>query len=78
MRFSPWSTSGSQKCIGAIPIFKASAMVASAAEVGLSISSKLHSPRVQAFVMLANNNKAEAVACVRKYFVAASTARGWC
>ena len=46
------------------------------AEVGLIISVKLHSPEVQAFVMLANNNKAEAVAWVMKYFVVASTARG--
>lgn len=53
-------------------------MVTSVAEVGLSISSKLHSPKLQAFVMLANKSKAEAVACVRKYFVVASTARGWC
>lgn len=48
------------------------------ADVGLSISSKLHSPDVQAFVILANKSRAEAVACVRKYFVVASTARGWC
>jgi len=48
------------------------------ADVGLSISIRLHSPEVQAFVALANNNKVEAVACVIKYFVVASTARGWC
>lgn len=28
--------------------------------------------------MLANRIVAAAVACVKKYFVAASTARGWC
>lgn len=36
-----------------------------------------HCPVIQAFVVLANNKVAAAAACVRKYLVAASTARGW-
>lgn len=37
-----------------------------------------HSPVNQALVRLANMIIAAAVAWTRKYFVAASTARGWC
>lgn len=36
-----------------------------------------HCPVSQALVVLANNSMAAAVACVRKYLVVASTARGW-
>lgn len=36
-----------------------------------------HCPVSQALVVLANNRVAAAVAWVKKYFVAASTARGW-
>lgn len=36
-----------------------------------------HWPVAQALVMLENSTRAEAAACVKKYFVAASTARGW-
>ena len=36
-----------------------------------------HSPVIQALVVLANKIMAAAVACVRKYLVVASTARGW-
>lgn len=36
-----------------------------------------HSPSIQALVVLANKIIAAAVACVRKYLVVASTARGW-
>lgn len=36
-----------------------------------------HWPVAQAFIILENSTRAEAAACVRKYFVAASTARGW-
>ena len=36
-----------------------------------------HCPVSQALVVLANKSIAAAVACVRKYFVVASTARGW-
>lgn len=36
-----------------------------------------HPPTVNALRMLENKIRAEAAACVRKYFVAASMARGW-
>ena len=36
-----------------------------------------HWPVSQALVVLANRSMAAAVACVKKYFVVASTARGW-
>lgn len=36
-----------------------------------------HCPVIQAFVVLAKRRVAAAAACVRKYLVAASTARGW-
>lgn len=78
IRSSPWSTSGSQKCSGASPIFNAKAIVVSVAEVGFSSSVRFHWPVVQAFVTLANSNRADAEAWVMKYFVVASTARGWC
>lgn len=77
-RLSPWSTSGSQKCMGAIPIFNARAIERSVAEPGLIISLIIHWPVSQAFIVPANRTRAEAVACVRKYFVVASVARGWC
>lgn len=78
VRSRPWSTSGSQKCIGASPIFMARAIVSVVSAVWLVISVRLHSPVVQAFMVLVNKIMVEAVACVRKYFVVASTARGWC
>lgn len=53
-------------------------MVIRAKAVGLDISWILHSPVVQALVVLANKIIAAAVAWVRKYLVVASTARGWC
>lgn len=36
-----------------------------------------HCPVSQALVVLANRSVAAAVACVKKYLVVASTARGW-
>lgn len=78
VRLSPWRTSGSQKCRGARPIFSARAIERSVADVWLVISVKPHWPVSQAFVVAANRRRAEAVACVRKYFVVASVARGWC
>lgn len=36
-----------------------------------------HCPLIQAFIELAKRIMAAAVACVRKYFVVASTERGW-
>lgn len=38
----------------------------------------VHSPVIHAFIIVENKIKAEAVACVKKYFVADSVARGWC
>lgn len=78
VKFSPCRTSGSQKCMGTRPIFKAKASVISVAEVGESMSVMFHCPVIQAFVVPANRRSAEAVACVRKYLVVASTARGCC
>lgn len=77
VRSSPCRTSGSQKCIGASPIFRAKAVVNIVLAMGLVRSLMLHSPVIQAFVVLANRIIAAAVAWVRKYFVVASTARGW-
>ena len=36
-----------------------------------------HCPVCHALVMLENRTRAEAVACAKKYLVAASMARGW-
>lgn len=44
--------------------------------MGCVMSLISHWPVSQAFVMLANRSVAAAVACVKKYFVAASVARG--
>lgn len=38
----------------------------------------VHSPVTHAFITVEDKIKADAVACVKKYFVADSTARGWC
>ena len=75
VRSSPWSTSGSQKCTGARPIFRARAMVS--IDAGKEWSWKLmsHWPVIQAFVVLANKIRAAAAAWVIKYLVVASTAR---
>ena len=77
MRSNPWSTSGSQACTGAKPIFSASAMIIIVVGRGCVICSILHCPVNQALVVLANRSIAAAVAWVRKYLVVASTARGW-
>lgn len=77
VRLSPWRTSGSQKCIGASPNLIARAMVIVEAGRGWESSRIFHSPVIQALVVLANRIMAAAVACVRKYFVVASTPRGW-
>lgn len=71
----PWSTSGSQKCSGANPSFIIRAKVKiiviwSRAEV------MVHCPVLHAFISAENRTIIEAVACVKKYFVAASIARG--
>lgn len=77
VRSNPCRTSGIQKCIGASPIFSAKAIINIVLAMGFDKSLMFHSPVIQAFVVLANKIIAAAVACVRKYFVVASTARGW-
>lgn len=73
----PCRTSGNQKWNGAIPSFMAMADVRIRQEVGCVIWVMSHCPMCHALVMLENRIKAEAVAWVRKYLVAASIARGW-
>lgn len=77
-RSRPCSTSGIQKCIGANPILSARAVITIVLAIGLNILFISHWPVIQAFVVLANKIIAAAVAWVKKYFVVASTARGWC
>lgn len=76
-RSNPCRTSGIQKCTGASPILSARAAVNIMLARGLDRLLMLHSPVIHAFVALANKIIAAAVACVKKYFVVASTARGW-
>lgn len=52
-------------------------MVIRVIEAGLVKLVMSHPPVIQALLMLENKIRAAAAACVRKYFVAASTARGW-
>lgn len=77
VRSRPCRTSGSQKCSGARPSFSASPIIAIVVAIGWDRWVMLHSPINQALVVLANRIVAAAVACVRKYLVVASTARGW-
>lgn len=74
----PCNTSGSQKCTGASPSFIAIAMVRRTFAVGFGEFMISQVPISHAFVVLENRIIAEAAACVKKYFVAASVARGWC
>lgn len=76
-RSNPCRTSGIQKCTGASPILSAKAATNIVLATGFDRSLMLHSPVAQAFVVLANRIIAAAVAWVKKYFVVASTARGW-
>lgn len=77
VKSSPWRTSGIHRCIGASPILSARAIITIVLARGLGISVIFHVPVNQAFVVPANKIIAAAVACVRKYLVEASTARGW-
>lgn len=77
VRSSPCSTEGSQKCIGARPSLRARAAIISVVEAWCDEWLMFHSPVIHAFIELANRMVAAAVACARKYFVVASTARGW-
>lgn len=77
IRSSPCRTSGSQACRGARPIFRARAVMAIEVIMGWAICCSSHCPVSHALVVLANRSMAAAVACVRKYLVVASIARGW-
>lgn len=77
IRGDPCRTSGNQKWNGTRPSLIAIAVVSSRHEVGWLSCVMSHWPVAQALVMLENRTRAEAAACVKKYFVAASTARGW-
>lgn len=74
----PCRTSGNQKCRGARPSFIASAIV-SMMQAGWFVNCVISQVLVDhALIVLANRSVAEAAAWVRKYFAAASVARGWC
>lgn len=74
----PCRTSGSQKCSGASPSFIDRAIV-NMMQADWLVSWKIsHVPVDQALIVLENRMVAEAAAWIRKYFVAASVARGWC
>ena len=73
----PCRTSGSQKWAGASPNFIARAIVRSVWAKGSSSCRMPHWPVAWAFITLENRIRADAAACVRKYFVEASVARGW-
>ena len=72
----PWVTSGTQKWKGESPSFMARAMVIIVIATGLNIFVMVHWPEYRRLMMMAIISIMEAVACVRKYFVAASVARG--
>lgn len=76
VRVTPWRTSGSQKWVGARPIFSARPVMAIVQAVGWVRCVISHCPEAQALVALANKIVAAAVACVKKYLVVASMARG--
>lgn len=76
VKLSPCRTSGNQKWKGASPSFIQIAMVIVAHERGLVKSKIDHSPVSQALFKLEKRRSADAAACVRKYFVEASMARG--
>lgn len=62
--------------MGASPIFNAKAVTAMEEAMGWESWVISHCPVIHALVVLANRSIAAAVACVRKYLVVASTARG--
>lgn len=64
-------------CSGASPILRARARIIIVVGRGWVICWISHCPEIHALMVLANRSIAAAVACVRKYFVVASTARGW-
>ena len=76
VRVDPCITSGSQKWAGAAPIFIARAVIIRVEDSLLFSCVMSHEPVCQAFRVLESKISAEAVACVKKYFVAASVDRG--
>lgn len=72
----PCVTSGTQKWNGVIPIFIASAIVIVREVNWLWVLVIFHCPEFVALSTIVNMSSMEAVACVRKYFVAASVDRG--
>lgn len=59
-----------------MPSLIARAIVRTVVAVLLLMFIIVHSPVVHAFIVVENRIKADAVACVKKYFVADSVARG--
>ena len=76
VRDEPCNTSGNQKWNGVSPSLIAIAAVSRRHDGGLVSWVMSHCPEDHALVMLEKSISAEAVACVRKYLVAASMARG--
>lgn len=72
----PCVTSGSQKWNGANPSFIARAVVIIMDAMGFRSFETVHCPECSKLMMIPIIRSMEAVACVRKYFVAASMARG--
>lgn len=75
-RGMPCVTSGTQKWKGANPSLIARATVISVDAVGLNSFVTVHWPEYIKLMMIAIMSSAEAVACVRRYLVEASVARG--
>lgn len=74
----PWITSGYQRCAGAMPSFRAIAMVIIVVVTGAGVLIMAHCPVCQVFVVAAQSSRMAAQAWIRKYFVVASVVRGWC
>lgn len=74
----PWVTSGTQKWNGASPSFMVNASVIMIDAVGLNGFMTVHWPEYIKLITTASINSIEAVACVKKYLVAASVDRGLC
>lgn len=73
----PCVTSGTQKWNGESPSFIARARVRMVEAVELIMFVTVHWPEYSRLIMMARSRSIEAVACVRKYLVAASVERGW-
>lgn len=74
----PWVTSGTQKWKGASPNFMVRARVMMMDAVGLDKFMIVHWPEYIRLIIIASIRSIEAVACVKKYLVAASVDRGLC